>query len=151
MNSISFNINYHINVSDLDSIVKHLLICDDYFEPPLSSYVNIQEYGKKLLGKAINFEAWHNNELIGLVSVYFNDTTNKIAFISNVSIDAGYQKKGIASILLKTAIAYGTDLGFSSLKLEVQPKNIKAVNLYKKLGFEEEKTYNEKLIMLKTL
>ena len=126
-------------------------MCDDHFEPPLSSYVNIQEYGKKLSSKAINFEAWHKNKLIGLVSVYFNDTTNKIAFISNVSIEAGYQSKGIASLLLKMVTDYGIGLEFSSLQLEVQSKNIKAVNLYKKMGFREEKTCKEKLVMTKNL
>lgn len=151
MNSTSFNIDYRINKSDAVSIKRHLLRCDELFNPKLSSYVNIQEYSEKLFKKAINFEAWHNNVLIGLVSVYFNDLNSKVVYISNVSIEADYQKHGIAFFLLSMAAVYGVNLGFVKIKLEVYRDNTKAIILYKKLGFEEENKDGKKITMVKEI
>jgi GNAT superfamily N-acetyltransferase len=149
MNSTSFSFAYYINKSNPDSIKKHLLNCDKFFDPPLSSYVNIDEYSEKLFHRATNFEAWCNDELIGLVSMYCNDLRGKVAYISNVSTEADYQKYGIASRLLSKAIDYGEKLGFLSIRLDVYKRNAKARALYNKLGFEEENSDNQKLTMIK--
>lgn len=149
MTSTSFDFDYKVNNSDVSSINKHLLNCDKLFKPPLSSYVNIQEYSKKLFTLASNFEAWHDDKLIGLVSVYLNDLKNEVSYISNVSIEAEYQKHGIASALLIKAITTAVELGFLCVKLEVYRENFKAVSLYKKLGLEEEILDGEKLVMVK--
>ncbi len=149
MNFTSFSFDYHTNKAYHTSIKNHLLKCDKLFKPPLSSYVNIQDYSEKLFKRATNFEAWHNNNLIGLVSVYFNDVRSNVAFISNVSVEADFQKNGIASLLLSRAITHGEKLGFLSIKLDVHRGNINAIALYRKLGFEEENPSNEKLIMVK--
>ena len=149
MNSISYNIDYHLNKADVNSIEKHLLSCDSFFEPPLSSYINIQEYSKKLFCKAINFEAWSEDRLIGLISVYLNDIKSKVAYISNVSFDLGYHNRGIASALLSKAIAYSVEKGFQSIKLDVFERNTIAINLYLKMGFKKSISVSKKQTMIR--
>ncbi|MFA9466885.1 MAG: GNAT family N-acetyltransferase [Velocimicrobium sp.] len=44
---------------------------------------------------------------------------------------------GMASSLLKKSISVLVSLGYESLVLNVHPRNIGAVNLYRKIGFTE--------------
>ena len=151
MDTISYSIDYRLNNADACSIEKHLLACDNFFMPPLSSYVNILKYSKKLYENAENFEAWHGENLIGLVSVYLNDLKSMLAYISNVSVDVSYQSQGIAKILLSKAIVHGTEAGFHCIKLDVYRVNTRAINLYNRLGFEAETPVGEKMTMVKYL
>lgn len=151
MNSISCKINYQLNKADVHTIEKHLLDCNGFFIPPLSSYVNILKYSQKLYAIAENYEAWHGTNLIGLVSIYLNDLQSQSAYISNVSVDMRYQNHGIARTLLSKAIAHGEEIGFHIVKLDVFRVNAKAINLYHGLGFEEKIFVGEKITMVKYL
>lgn len=46
-----------------------------------------------------------------------------------------YQNKGLANILMKASLTYVKEKGYQ-VKLEVHKSNSKAINLYKKSGFE---------------
>lgn len=46
-----------------------------------------------------------------------------------------YQGKGLANILLEESLKFVKAMGYQ-VKLEVHNSNIKAINLYKKFGFE---------------
>lgn len=57
--------------------------------------------------------------------------------ITNIGITPGWQKKGLGTYLLKTAIAYARHLQLRSLSLEVRVHNLVARHLYEQFGFRE--------------
>jgi len=136
------NIEYKIGVGSQNEIYLHLLDCDKFFIPKLSEKVNISEYSEKIFNKAINFEAWDNERLIGLVSMYINEEDTSFGYITNISIINEYKNWGIASNLLKKWIKYSKDINLNWISLKVDTKNVSAVNLYNKFNFMEEKHKN---------
>jgi len=64
MNIIQLSIDYKEKTATMEEIYKHLSLVSDSFEPPLSSYVQIQDYSNKLFNYSITFEAWIDNVLI---------------------------------------------------------------------------------------
>ncbi len=151
MDTQLYKINYKTNTATKSEIIEHLQVCNENFEPKLDNYVNIEKYGEKLHSNAVNFEAWNRNILVGLVNVYFNDRETLIGFITNVSINKAYQKKGIAYQLLNNAIQYGIVNKFKKIQLEVENHNYRAIKLYEKYGFIKKEQKNSKLILIKTL
>lgn len=136
------NIEYKIGVGSQNEIYLHLLDCDKFFIPKLSEKVNISEYSEKIFNKAINIEAWDNERLIGLVSMYINEEDTSFGYITNVSIINEYKNRGIASKLTKKCIKYSKDINLNWISLKVDTKNVSAVNLYNKFNFMEEKHKN---------
>jgi ribosomal-protein-alanine N-acetyltransferase len=92
---------------------------------------------EKMKKNADVFEAYDNDLLIGVVSVYLNNFTTKIGFITSVLIDTEYQGKGIANRLLKISIDFAKEKGFEKIILEVFNSNINAIKLYTKNKFEK--------------
>jgi len=145
MNCSEFD--FKIKTASYEVIIDHLNKCADNFNPPLYTYVNIEEYSRKIYNNAITFESWVNNNLVGLIAAYFNNYDTKAGFITNVSVIKEYQGYGIASKLLSNAIKYGKNNGFISLALEVNINNNSAIKLYKKYSFVPVEQSQDKIIM----
>jgi ribosomal protein S18 acetylase RimI-like enzyme len=128
-------IEYKVKTASELEIKTHLAACNSNFIPPLSERVNINEYSKKIAEKAITFEAWSGNDLVGLLAAYFNDTVTQTAFITNVSLLKDYMGAGIAAELLKKCIKYAKENKTKSIELEVAKDNEHAVAFYKKFNF----------------
>lgn len=58
--------------------------------------------------------------------------------ITNVSVDARYRQKGVASALLGHTLKEGEKLGIRDFTLEVRCSNYPAIGLYEKFGFRGE-------------
>lgn len=145
------SILYKINTATKKEIYNHLIICNDVFIPKLSSRTDISTFSDKIFKKTIKFEAWNNNLLVGLVSVYFNNLETQIGFINNVSILPEYHKNGIASKLIKKSEDYAKKNNFRQIQLEVNKNNISAINLYKKQNFNLIKDKGNFIIMKKDI
>lgn len=139
--------DYKIKTASCEEIINHLNRCADNFNPPLYTYVNIEEYSRKIYDNAITFESWVDNNLVGLIAAYFNNYNTRIGFITNVSVIKEYQGFGIASKLLSNTIKYGKNNGFISVALEVNIKNSNAIKLYEKYGFVATEQSQDKIIM----
>ncbi len=126
---------YAQNKSIASDVYIHLLECDNQFIPYLSSKVELKEYAKKIVDKAIRFEAWDKKVLIGLVAGYSNKQEGFL-YLTNVSVDIKYQCRGIAKQLLLSSMIFAKECSFNLIELEVNKKNENAINLYKKLNFE---------------
>ena len=133
-------------VTTLENIQQHLNKCSSTFIPSLDSYVNIEEYSKKIYDKAIIFGEFDQNNLIGLVAAYDNPE-EKFGWITNVSVDPDYSRKGIASELLNRCYKYFENKGYFHIFLEVFLDNEKAINLYIKQGFIKHKIKENKMIL----
>lgn len=58
--------------------------------------------------------------------------------ITNIAVDSNYRGKGIGYNLASALLCEGKKRGINSFTLEVRKSNIAAINLYKKIGFNEE-------------
>lgn len=130
------NIEYKIGLATQKQLYNLLLSCDNFFIPKLSEKVNIEKYSEKLFTRAVNFEAWENDNVIGLISMYVNDEKISFGYITNVSVENKYLNKGIASKLLKNCIEYAKIKKLRCIKLEVNRNNISALKLYEKFNYK---------------
>ncbi|QOI97868.1 MAG: GNAT family N-acetyltransferase [Flammeovirgaceae bacterium] len=125
------------NRAGKDEVYEHLVKCNRSFIPALNSRVDIKLYTEKIMNGAVRFEAWFNDRLIGLVAVYLNDNTRKVAYVTNVSVEPVHTGKGLAKKLVMRSIKRASQMSFEQLQLEVSVNNQPAVNLYKDLGFKK--------------
>lgn len=125
------DIEYKVNNSTLNDIYCHLQAVNQNFVVPLSQRLDIEEYAQKLYSKSIRVEAWHNNDLVGLVAYYYNIQEYRF-HISNVSVIKQFEGQGIATRLLHTVIN-------EAERLEVKTIDLLAdrivSNFYIKRGF----------------
>lgn len=128
-------IAYSVNKASAPEIAAHLLHADVAFEPILSNRVDIEAYSHKLHDRAVCFEAWLDGELIGLVAVYCNQIDGDKAFVTSVSVWHEFYGRGIAAQLMRQCIEHVRGLGFGQIELEVGHRNLSAISLYQKLGF----------------
>lgn len=140
-------ITYTIKTADSNNVFTHLVKCDEDFMPKLSEKVDILAYAKKIVENSITFEAWINDELVGLIAAYFNDSKTHCGFITSVSTLKKYAGKGIASQLMSQCISYALQHQFVEIALEVFHKNNSAVQLYKKYGFSKTGINNDFISM----
>lgn len=126
---------YLLNKATESEIFNHLSACDAEFVRALSDRVDIKEYSRKIHDRAMRFEAWAGSVLIGLVAAYYNDQSKRMAYITSVSVLAGWQGKGIAAQLIRRSIDHARMLGMDCISLEVAAGNAPAIGLYEKCGF----------------
>lgn len=124
---------YTINESSELQIKQHLYDVSDSFLPALSSYVDINEYSKKIFEKSTRIEAYNNNILIGLIAIYINSNDS---FITNFSVSEEFHGQGVAKNLLMTCVNHINKFLHKSIYLEVKIKNNRAINFYKRNRFE---------------
>ena len=78
--------------------------------------------------------AKYNDEIVGFVGIWIS---LDVVHITNIVTKKSKRNLGIASSLLQQAINRANQKQATSITLEVNAKNIPAINLYKKLGFKE--------------
>lgn len=116
------------------------------FIPTLSSVVNLEEYSDKIFLKAHKIEIWHNDKLVGLVAFYSN-MDEKVAFITNVSIEKEFQGKQLAKKLIEEVIQINKENNFLHILLEVHKENNLAIQFYKKNNFDIKQEKNNYFVM----
>lgn len=137
---MSASVDYLLNKASAAQIAAHLHGCDGDFIPPLSTRVDLDDYAHKLSGKATRFEAWSDNTLVGLVAAYCNDQTQRVAYITSVSLLKPWSGQGVAARLVSQCIQHARDAGMHQISLEVAQDNEPALKLYAKHGFTTSRT-----------
>jgi GNAT superfamily N-acetyltransferase/2-polyprenyl-3-methyl-5-hydroxy-6-metoxy-1,4-benzoquinol methylase len=128
-------LEYLSNKASVAEIAGHLLCCDADFVPPLSGRVEISDYAKKIVSRAMRFEAWSGGTMVGLAAMYCNDLENRIAYISSISVLKEWMGKGIAMRLMNLCIEYAKTSDMRQISLEVASANMSAIRLYERNGF----------------
>ena len=123
---------YNINKSSKIDITQHLTNCSLSFIPPLHTYVDIKIYSIKIYEKAVRFEAYSCNKLIGLIALY---TDGSNGFITNVSVEDKFLGDGVGYTLLKKCKEYISINNFKKLRLEVKNDNDRAIKFYERNDF----------------
>jgi len=125
-------INYSTNKSTTKQIEDHLSKCEKTFTPKLSSYVDIKDYSNKVFNKAMRFECFDEEKLVGLIAGYKGEKL----YITNVSTDPDYTRRGIAGTLMKMSEDFCRLNNLRYIELEVNPQNQTAIAFYEKRGFK---------------
>lgn len=144
----NYSLQYSKNNSSDKDIRNHLERCDELFKPFLSSYINLEEYSKKLLERAVRYEIFDNANLVGLVAVYHS---SNIGYISNFSLEQQFLGKDLSSQLMKLCIDDSKKQKLITIRLEVFKENLRAIKFYFKHGFTIESDNAKVLIFIKTL
>ena len=75
----------------------------------------------------------NSDKLIGFIIL--EDVLDKHCFLRNIGIDKTFHGKGLGFALLNKALLMVKEKGCTKCFLWVDEGNIKAINLYKKVGF----------------
>jgi ribosomal-protein-alanine N-acetyltransferase len=144
------DLRFEVDRASAEEIAGHLERCDALFHPPLSSRVCLRSYAEKIRRHGVTFEAWVTDTLVGLVAAYFNETSARNGFITNVSVETNWQGCKVATALISRSLQWGQAHGYVTVGLEANPVNGPLIDLYKKLGFREVSHRGENLVMLWT-
>lgn len=125
---------YIINLKlPLEQIEK---ICKDKIEQ-LANYINE--------GSAIVLATIRENELLGFIWLYKNDTSGEQRLhVNQVAVNKKHRGKRIGKQLMMEAEKQALKEGINTIDLFVYEINSTALGLYDKLGFETEKRYMKK-------
>lgn len=140
-------ITFKTKTASEHEVLGHLSACNDSYVPPLSRKTDLISYSKKIVEKAITFEAWNENELAGLIAAYFNDGEKHAGYITNVSVLPEFSGKGIGSELLSRCIDHAIKGNYREIRLEVNKANTKAISLYRKNDFVQTGENGDDVVM----
>lgn len=127
---------FNTNKIDLESIHSYLVERNNDFSPPLSAKVDLYKYASKMFNNATIYTVDYQDSIIGMTGCYTNNFQTLEAYITNTSIHPSYYGTGLATELMKYCIKDVSSKGFKTIKLEVHKENLRAINFYKKMGFE---------------
>jgi len=133
MHKIEYNV-FEKGYIDFTIILDFLKNNDDALIPHLSERVNLFEYSNKLSKKAIHFTAFQNEQLAGILSLYFNQYP-RFSFCPYFCVNKDYTNQSIGNTLLKMAVNYCMSNRSSGIKLTVNKDNLSAIKFYKKNDF----------------
>ncbi|EPY2277510.1 GNAT family N-acetyltransferase [Clostridium sporogenes] len=129
--------NYEIiQIKSINETSRIIYEFDKVFEPSLSERISdLNAYAEKLYKKAVIFAVTEQDNFIGFVAFYVNKN-DKISYLTQIGVKENLQNKNIGKTLLELCIKISRDNGITSIKLEVFNNNIKAIEFYKKYGFD---------------
>ena len=100
---------------------------DDLWNPKILKEELENKYTKYIVAKI-------NKNIVGFAGIKYNFSTVEIM---NIVTNKNYRRKGIATIMLNNLIELSKEFNVSKIELEVNEKNISAINLYQKKGFKQ--------------
>ncbi len=80
------------------------------------------------------FVAIEEEQVIGYIGV---SVVADSCFINNIAVSKQFRRQGVGTALLKIAIMTADAMGTDFISLEVRASNYPAIDLYRKMGFEE--------------
>ncbi|MGJ7458827.1 GNAT family N-acetyltransferase [Halomonas sp. MA07-2] len=121
---------------------EHLRPYGDFFHG-----VDLETYADKLLRNAELLVHYRGSEVLSLAAFYCNDAETLCGFLSLMWVSPEERGSGIACVLLDEIISVMEVRRFHYLKLEVLADNHRAINFYRRQGFEVIDNKNGALIM----
>lgn len=121
------------NESDIE---EALMLCrEDLFDKTLKDPNVIKRLSEKYakFGKVIVLSS--ETQIAGLAAFYDNNKSEKEGFLSLIVVRSIFQNRGFGRRLLDRAVYECRTSGMERLILEVDKKNLKAQNFYRKNGF----------------
>lgn len=106
------------------------------YEPPLwMALPDFEGYIRKVAERAETYALFKSDDLIGAVSLYVNDVSQKQAYITQLAIHEEHRGLGYGKVLLEGSCSIARSKGMERIALEVLKGNASARALYEKSGF----------------
>lgn len=127
----------------------HVELRPDIYKP--EEVVWTKEEFMELMTKGEVLVAIEDEKVVGLLEYIFRMISGKVVvdrkvmFIESLAVDEEYRNRGIGRGLLDRAKEICREKGCDSLELQVNARNRKAWDIYKKYGFRE-KSINMELV-----
>lgn len=123
------------NFTITDMTVQDLESIKDILESDFDDFWTFSVFKSELENENSTYIlAKSENEIVGFVGIW---QSLDIIHITNIVTKKSKRNSGIASSLLQHAINLAIQKQATSITLEVNEKNIPAINLYKKFNFKE--------------
>ncbi len=116
-----------LNTEDLEYIVENLKQFDNFWNENILRQEFYNENSKYFVLKS-------NNEIIAFADLWFNIDE---AHVMNIAVNENSRRKNYGTKLLEYLVQYAQSLNKNCITLEVNEKNIPAINLYRKMDFQE--------------
>lgn len=129
-------------------LVRLLRTFGDLLPDPLSQRVDLEVYASKLLAHANIAVVLDNEEIIGILVMYANDSSSRCAHVAIISILPSYQGQGLGRVILSRGCAFAREAGMCKIRLEVAKRNSSSRALYHSFGFDYVEKNDEKLSMI---
>lgn len=140
------NITYKVEVLDYQELLTYLINYSNLHTVDKETFAKkITEYGIIITARD------SNNKICGISCSYYNRIQRDFGFLSYINVNIDKRGLHIGKKLLKETILLGENLGYKQLKLQVNNKNVAALNLYKGCGFKEETKDTNSSILFKEL
>ena len=127
-----------------DKLLTKLVNDEKKYDDNINENFVVKDWYKNLYSKNNNilYIALDDNKIIGYI--YIKITTLEEgpeiypeALIDGLFVDYEYRHQGIATALMNKAKEWSAKNDVKYIKLNVLSKNLNAINLYKKIGFED--------------
>lgn len=118
---------------EIERLIKRELVRDNNF---ITDDISVDNYIAKLRKLACFTHIVKDDSLIAFCAYYSNDNVNKVGFISMVIVAPDYRGKGVAEVIIESALKLMKLEGMLTCNLEVRSDNVFAIKLYEKLGFK---------------
>lgn len=129
-----------------------MLACStDFFEQSNNTPERIKELSQKFSKFAQVVSAKYESEIVGFIAFYNNDRINYSGFLSMLIVKNQFQGYGVGSMLLELCIEQCKKGGMTTLRLEVNRENARAIHLYEKIGFKEVEKSEDSIFLEKKL
>lgn len=147
-----------VKIEDYEEVVKlykELWDAEKIFDLNMKQEYKVSDKQKKIIQKRIKSRksiflvAEENKKVVGLIDGYIIEDSNyieKVGYLDNLCVSKNNRKQGISTKLIEEFIKIMKRKNVSYLKLNAFENNTPAINLYKKLGFEEHSIYYTKKI-----
>ena len=92
--------------------------------------------------------AYDDDRMIGLCDIYINPKIKNVGYVGDFAVLPSEQGRKIGSALLAFGIEKLREKGCTSIHLDVEAKNEKALSLYEKFGFHSKENLTERTYQL---
>ena len=147
-----------VNIDDYKDVInlyKQLFDAEKVFDDNIVRTYKVDEKEEKKIKKRIKSRkeiflvAEIDNKIVGLIDGYIIESIyykEKISYLDHLCVDEKYRNNEIGSNLIERFSEISKKKGASYIKLNAFEKNIPAVSLYNKHGFESYSIYYMKKI-----
>ena len=138
-------VNIDVHFCQMDNVTEqqaYVTARNEAFPRASMTLADWQYFLRTLLGQTGKVvTAYDSQQLVGSVVVYCDEAVNRhfgiaMGNIQDVFVREGWRKRGIAARMIYQVHNYLKEQGFNEAHLEVYALNSKALDLYKKLGYE---------------
>ena len=131
------------DTKSLDKLFQELIMYEKIFTNNICENIQITgDYASIIAdNKSLILVAEDEKEIIGFLYIYEKQLDEvflqKEAFIEAMYIRESYRKKGLGKLLINEAINWATKRKIVIIDIDVMSDNLKALNAYRKYGFQE--------------